>query len=157
MKNQLNQLKYIATLNGLISLAILTILIILIIDGSGSGKANISLILKKHQGTDIDKIYLYIKNPFESKYLMLISGREKVEIKKSKNPKAFIHYSQAIGDVYENLAEKSNPTRKRKVLIVFDMIADIEANKKLSPIVTTLSLQGKKTQHFNCSCITILF
>ena len=43
------------------------------------------------------------------------------------------------------MAEKSNPTRKRKVLIVFDdMIADIEANKKLSPIVTKLSLQGKK-------------
>ena len=34
---------------------------------------------------------------------------------------------------------------KRKVLIVFDdIIADIEANKNLSPIVTELFLRGRK-------------
>ena len=65
-------------------------------------------------------------------------------MKKLKNPKAFIDYSQVIVDVYENL-ENYNPTKKRKVLIVFDdMIADMEDNKKLSPIVTGLFLRARK-------------
>ena len=53
-------------------------------------------------------------------------------------------YSQTIDDVYENL-DNYNPTKKIKVLEVFDdMIADIKANKKLSPIVTELFLRGRK-------------
>ena len=43
-----------------------------------------------------------------------------------------INYSQTMDDFYENL-EDYNPTKKSKVLIVFDdMIPDMEANKKLS-------------------------
>ena len=53
--------------------------------------------LIKNQRPDIDKIYLYVKNPFESKYQLLINGRQKVRIKKL-NPKVFIDYSQAIDD-----------------------------------------------------------
>ena len=42
-----------------------------------------------------------------------------------------IDYSQTIDDVYENL-EGYNPTKERRVLIVFDdMIADMEPNKKI--------------------------
>ena len=63
---------------------------ILIIRGSGSSKTNVILILIKNQQPDIDKIYLYVKDPLESKYQLLINGGEKVEIKKFKNPKAFI-------------------------------------------------------------------
>ena len=86
----------------------------------------------------------YVNNPFESKYQFLINRREKVEIEILKDPKAFIDYSKTIDDVYENL-EDYNPTKKRRVLIVFDdMIADIESNKKLSPIVTELFLRGRK-------------
>ena len=56
---------------------------------------------------------------------------EKKQGKKLKSPKAFIDYSQTIDDVYKNL-EDYNPTKKRKVSLVFDdMIADIEANKIL--------------------------
>ena len=95
------------------------------------------------QQPDIDKIYLYIKDLFESKYQFLINGREKVWIENLKNPKAFFDYSQTIDDVYENL-EEYNPTKKRRVLIVFDnMIADMKSNKKLSPKVTELFLRGK--------------
>ena len=36
---------------------------ILIIGGSGSGKTNVLLNLIKHQPPDIDKIYLYVKDP----------------------------------------------------------------------------------------------
>ena len=75
---------------------------------------------------------------------MLIKGRKKVGIKTLKNPKAFIDYSQTIADVYENL-EDYNPTKKRRVFIVFDdMIADIESHEKLSLIVTELFSRGRK-------------
>ena len=41
---------------------------ILIIGGLGSGNTNVLLNLIKYQKPDIDKIYLYVKDPFESKY-----------------------------------------------------------------------------------------
>ena len=45
---------------------------ILIIDGSRSGKTNVLLKLMKHQRPDINKIYLYVKDPLESKYQLLV-------------------------------------------------------------------------------------
>ena len=46
-----------------------------------------------------------------------------------KSPKAFIDYSQAIDDVYEN-QEDCNSTEKKRVLVLFDdIIAHIESNK----------------------------
>ena len=118
---------------------------ILIIGRSGSGKTNVILNLIKRQRQDIDKIYLYVKDPFESKYQLLINGREKVKIKNLKNPKAFIDYSQRIDDVYDNL-EDHNSTKKRRVLIVSDdIIADMESNKRLCPIATELFLKRKKS------------
>ena len=117
---------------------------VLIIGGLGSGKTNVLLNLRKRQQPDINKSYSYVKGPFESKYHLLISGRENVEIKTIQYPKAFIEYSQKIDDVYENL-EGYNATTKMRVLIVFDnMIADMEYNKRLSPIVTELFLRGRK-------------
>ena len=50
---------------------------ILIIGGSGSGKTNVLLSLIKHQRPDIDKICLYVKDPFISNYQMLINLEEK--------------------------------------------------------------------------------
>ena len=125
---------------------------ILIIGDSGSGKINTLLNLIKHQQPDIEKIYLYVKNPFESKYQLLINGREKVRNQIIKNAKSFIDHSQKIDDVYENLGDY-NPTKKRRVLIVFDdMIAAMESNKRLSLIVTELFLRGRK---FNISLVFI--
>ena len=48
---------------------------ILIIGGSGSGKNNVLLNLMKNQWPDIDKIYLYLKDPFKSKYQLLTKRR----------------------------------------------------------------------------------
>ena len=100
---------------------------ILLIGGSGSEKTNVLLNLIKQQPV-IDKIYLYVKDPFQSKYQLLINGRKLIE--NFKNSKAFIiNYLQTIDDVYENLKDY-NPTKKRRVLIVFDdIIADKESNK----------------------------
>ena len=44
------------------------ILLTILIGGSGSGKTNVLLNLIKNQRPDTDKIYLYVKDPFESKY-----------------------------------------------------------------------------------------
>ena len=62
---------------------------ILIIGGSGSGKTNLLLYLIENQ-PDIDKIYLYAKDSYESKYQYLINKRESVGINHFKDPKAFI-------------------------------------------------------------------
>ena len=43
--------------------------------------------LIKHERPDLDKINLDVKDPFESKYRLLVNRREKVEIIHEKNPK----------------------------------------------------------------------
>ena len=64
--------------------------IILIIVGSESRK-------------DITKNYLYGNDSLESKYQLLMNGREQVRMENLKIPKAFIDYSRKIDNVYENL------------------------------------------------------
>ena len=106
---------------------------ILIIGGSGSGKTNALLNLIKEQD-DIDKIYLYAKGFSEPKYQFLIKKREDVGIKYCNYPNAFIECSNTMDDFYENI-DDYNPSRKRKILIVFDdMIAEIMSNKKFQAI-----------------------
>ena len=48
---------------------------ILIIRGAGSGKTN-SLFNLINWWSDIDKIYLYVKDPYEVKYQFLINKRQ---------------------------------------------------------------------------------
>ena len=60
---------------------------ILIAGGSGSGKTNALLNLINNQ-PDIDKIYLYAKDPYEKKYQYLIDKREKVGLSHFNDPKA---------------------------------------------------------------------
>ena len=110
---------------------------ILIIGGSGSGKTNLLLNLIENQ-PDIDKIYLYAKDPYESKYQYLINKREGVGINHFNDPKAFIEYSNDMHDVYKNIDEY-NSDKENKILIVFDgLIADMIHNKKLNSKVTEL-------------------
>ena len=53
---------------------------ILTIGGSGSGKTNALLNLINNQ-PDIEKIYLYGKDPYEARYQFLINKRESAELK----------------------------------------------------------------------------
>ena len=53
---------------------------ILIAAGSGSGKTDALFNLINHE-PDIDKIRLYAKNPYETKYQLLINKRESTDIK----------------------------------------------------------------------------
>ena len=102
---------------------------ILIIGGSGSGKI-ISLFNLVNQQPDIDKIYLYPKDPYEAKYQFLINKRDSKGLKHFNDSKAFIEYSNDMDDVYKRI-EKYKPNKKRKILIIFDdMIADMFSNKK---------------------------
>ena len=116
---------------------------ILIIGGSGSRKANALLNLINNQ-PDIDKIYLYAKDPYEAKYQFLINKRKSTGLKHFNDPKAFIEHSNDIQDVYKNI-EQYNIGKKRKILIAFDdMIADVINNEKLNPVVPGLLIRGRK-------------
>ena len=55
---------------------------ILVLDGSRSGKINALMNLIKYQQPGIVKIHLYIKNLFQSKYILLIKGGEKPQARK---------------------------------------------------------------------------
>ena len=115
----------------------------LIVCSSGSGKTNALLNLINNQ-PNIDKIFLYAKDPYKAKYQYLINKREKVRLNHYDDPKAFMEYSNDMEDVYKNI-EDYNPRKNRKVLIVFhDMIADMINNKKLNAIVTELFIRGRK-------------
>ena len=90
------------------------------------------------------KIYLYVKDPFESKYQYLINKREGVGIYHFNDPKGFTEDSNNMDDVYKNIDE-SNPDNENKISIVSDdMIADMIHSKKLNSIVTELFIRGRK-------------
>ena len=116
----------------------------LIVGGSGSGLVLLNLI---NNQPDIDKIYLYAKEPYEAKYQYLINKGEKVGLDYFNDPKAFMDYSNNMQDVYKNI-EEYNPGKKRKVLIAFDDMIDDMINNKLNPIVTELFIRGRKINFF---------
>ena len=108
-----------------------------------AGKTN-SLFNLINQQPDIDKIYLYAKDPCEAKYQFLIKKRKDIGTKHFNHFKAFIEYSTDMDDIYKNI-EEYNPNKKDKILAVFDdIIADMLSNKKLNPIVTELFIRGRK-------------
>ena len=116
---------------------------ILTIGGSGTGKTN-ALLNLMHNQPDIDKIYLYAKDPYEDKYQYLINKKESVGISHLNDPKAFIEYSNDMHDVYKNI-DNYNPDKENKILIIFDdMIADMISNKKLNSLVIELIIRGRK-------------
>ena len=115
---------------------------ILIIGGYGSRKTN-SLFNLINQQPDIDKMYLYTKDPYETKYKFLIKKREDARTKHFNDSKSFIECSNDIDDIYKNIKEY-NPYKKCKILIVFNINADMIHNKKLKPIVTELFIRGIK-------------
>ena len=116
---------------------------ILMTGGSGWGKTDALLNLINNE-SDIDKIYLYTKDPYKAKYHLLINKRENTGLKYFNDSKAFTEYSNDLDDIYKSI-EECNPNKKRKILIVFDdMIVDMLSNKNLNPIVTELFIRGRK-------------
>ena len=62
---------------------------------------------------DIEKTYLYEKDPYEAKYQCLINKREKVGLNHYDDPKPFMEYSNDMQDIYKNI-EDYNPDKKEK-------------------------------------------
>ena len=58
---------------------------------------------------DINKIYLYAKDPYEANQL-LINKRENSNLKYFNDSKAFIEYSDDIDSFYKNI-EEYNPNK----------------------------------------------
>ena len=76
---------------------------------------------------------MHAKDLIDPKYEYFIKKRENAGIKHFNDPNAFIKCSNTMDDAYDNINDY-NPSRERKILIVFDnMIADIMANKKFKP------------------------
>ena len=97
---------------------------------------------------DIDKIYLYAKEPYEAKYQFLINKRESTGLKYLNDSKTFIEYSNDMDDIWKNI-EEYNPNKKQKILILLDnMIADMLSDKKRNPMATELFIRGKKLNIF---------
>ena len=58
--------------------------------------------------SDIDKIYIYVKDLHETKYQLLINKHKSAGLKHTNYSKAFIEYSNDMYDIYENI-EEYNP------------------------------------------------
>ena len=80
---------------------------------SGSGKTNalLNLIQKQDNDNPIDRIYLYGKHISEPKYQFLIKKREAAGGKNLNDRSAFIKYSNAMNDVYNNI-DNYNPKKE---------------------------------------------
>ena len=87
---------------------------------------------------------MYPKDLSESKYELLIKKRKNAEIKHLNDSSTFIDCSNTMDDIYENI-NYYNPSRKRKILILFDdMISDIMANKKFQAVIKELFIRCRK-------------
>ena len=96
----------------------------------------------------IDKIYLYVKNPNDTKYQYLIKKREN---------NGFIEYSNNMHDVYKNI-EEENPSIECNVLTVFDyMITNMISRKNTEFNGDWTIYQRTKTKYIDCFYCTILF
>ena len=90
--------------------------------------------LISHQ-PEIDKVYLYPRDPYEANYQLLVKKPENKNLKHFSDSKAYIEYSNGMDDICENIKEH-NPNKKRKRLIVFyDVTAHMFCNKKLNLVV----------------------
>ena len=72
-----------------------------IIGGVGWGKTNWLFNLISQQ-PDIDKIYLYAKDPYEAKYQFLINKPKSTGLNHFNVSTAFIESSSDMDDIYKN-------------------------------------------------------
>ena len=101
---------------------------ILIIGGSESGKTN--ALLKEQWRNKM--IYLFVCKRFTWTQVWPKKWGN-VGTDHFNDPNAFIECSKRIDDVYQNF-DDYNPSRQRKILIVFhDMITDVMSKKNFKP------------------------
>ena len=76
----------------------------MITEGTGSGKTNALFNLISQQ-PDIDRIYLFAKDPNGGKYQLLINKRESTGLQYCEDSKVFTEYSNNIDDFSNNIEE----------------------------------------------------
>ena len=86
---------------------------------------------------------MYARDLSEPKYKYLIKKREDVGIKHLNNPNTFTECTNTVDEVYDNINDY-NSNRRRKMLIVFVMIADIMPNKKFQAMIKDLFIRCRK-------------
>ena len=92
----------------------------------------------------IDNIYLYAKDTYDAKYQFLIKKKKVQAQINLMILKFLIEYSTDTDYIYKSI-EEFNPNKKRKILIVFNyMIAYMFHNKNCNPLVSWLSIRGRK-------------
>ena len=64
---------------------------------------------------DVDKNFLYAKDPYEAKYQLLINKRERTSLKYLNDSKTLIEYPSDMDDICENIDEYK-PNKKRKLI-----------------------------------------
>ena len=67
-----------------------------------------------NQEPDIDKIYLYAKDPFMAKHQFLINKRERTDLNHLNDSKAFIKYSNDMDDIYIKILKNTIQIKKVK-------------------------------------------
>ena len=55
--------------------------------------------------TNIDKIYLYAKDPYEAKHQLLTNKGESTDLKYLNDSKAFIEKSNYMVDIFKNIED----------------------------------------------------
>ena len=73
---------------------------------------------------------MYAKDLSEAKYEFLIKKREDAGIKHLNDSKAFAECSNTMDDVYKNIDDYNSTTRRKILIVLGDIIADIMSNKK---------------------------
>ena len=76
----------------------------------------------------LTEFYLYVKDLSEPKNEHLIKKREN----------AFIECFNTMDDVYENINDYNQRIKGKKIIVFYDMIADIMTNKKFQAIIKEL-------------------
>ena len=88
---------------------------------------------------------MYAKDSSQAKYQLFINKHGDVGLRHYSYSKVFVEYLNDMDDIYKN-SKESNLNKERKRLIVFyDVIADMCSNKNLQQIVTELFITSRKS------------
>ena len=83
------------------------------------------------------------KDLSEPKFEFLIKKQENVGMDQLNDPNAFIECSNRMNDVYQNIDDYKS-SRKKKLIVFDDMIADIMSTKKFQVIMKELFIRYRK-------------
>ena len=78
---------------------------LLIVRSPGSENTNLLFNLISHQ-SDVDKICLCAKDPYETKHQSVINKRESTGLKHLHDSKVFIEYSNNVDDIFKNIKSR---------------------------------------------------